>query len=307
MERGPVPIVVVGLFFLARHCWGQSQEIPRQVEFAIDRKDYPRAESLLIEAIDGKPDSPQLLSALARVFYLDGKYLNCATALEKAAKLNPLCERDRITLAIAYIELGQFDWASEDLKEIAAADPRNAAAHYWLGRIDYEDQRFASAQARFQKVVELEPNHARACDYLALCLQALGKYEDAANAFRNAIRVNRVNATPSPWPPFDFASLLMLGSRFEEAEPYLRESLKYDPRFAKAHHRLGVLLAKRSNVSGAVEELQRAAVLDRSYPEPLYALARLYRQQGKVKEADEAMAAFEARGKQSQRSSRRDN
>ena len=61
----------------------------------------------------------------------------------------------------------------------------------------------------------------------------------------------------------------MLINRFEQAEPYLRQSLQYDPRFAQAHYRLGLMLARGSNVSGAVEELQRAAALDQSYPEPL--------------------------------------
>jgi protein O-GlcNAc transferase len=307
MKKGPVPIIIGGLFLFARDSWCQPQHIPKQAELAIQHRDYLRAESLLIDAINGQPDSPQLLSALGRVFYLDGKYLNCATALEKAAKLNRLSEPDRLTLALAYIELGHFDWASEDLKEIAAADPRNAAAHYWLGRIEYEDQRFASAQVRFQRVIELHPNHTRAYDYLALCLQAEGKNEEAARAFHEAVRVNRVNAAPSPWPPFDFASLLMLTNRFEEAEAYLRESLKYDPRFTKAHYRLGLLLEKGNNVSGAVEELQRASALDHSYPEPYYALAWLYRQQGNMKDAEEALRAFEVRRKQAERSSRRKN
>lgn len=300
-------IAFLGLHFFARHCWSQPQQIPEPIDLAIAQRNYSRAETLLVEAARTRPGSTELLLKLGRVFFLNEKYLNCATALERAAKLNQLAKEDRITLAISYVQLGQFHLANEELQELLAADPGYSSAHYWLGRMDYESQRFASAQARFETVIELEPRNARAYDYRALCLQALGRYEGATNAFHDAIRVNRLNAAPSAWPPFDFASLLMLKDQLNDAAPYLLESLKYDPRFPQAHHRLEVILAKQSDVSRAIEELERAAALDQSYPEPLHALAGLYRQQGKVEQANKALAAFETRRKQSFRSSHREN
>jgi Flp pilus assembly protein TadD len=42
----------------------------------------------------------------------------------------------------------------------------------------------------------------------------------------------------------------------------------------------------------AVKTLRQATSADASYPEPHYALSRIYRRQGQVAEADEALSTF---------------
>jgi Flp pilus assembly protein TadD len=78
----------------------------------------------------------------------------------------------------------------------------------------------------------------------------------------------------------------------EEAKAYLGESLRYDPGFAQAHYQLGVLLDKQQRSSEAIQELDQAAILDPSSPEPHYALARIYRKTGEREKADKALAQF---------------
>ena len=58
--------------------------------------------------------------------------------------------------------------------------------------------------------------------------------------------------------------------------------------------RLGLLLEKQGHFEGAVPELKQAAALDAAYPDPLYALVRVYRRQGRTEEAAAALKAFEA-------------
>jgi Flp pilus assembly protein TadD len=56
---------------------------------------------------------------------------------------------------------------------------------------------------------------------------------------------------------------------------------------------LGVTLEKKGRSAEAIQELEEAARLDPSYPEPQYALARLYRKNGDAEKADRALAAFQ--------------
>jgi hypothetical protein len=60
---------------------------------------------------------------LGSVFYLDGKYPNCAAAMNKAQALSPLATRDRNILAMSYIILNRGDSARPELEKLASADP----------------------------------------------------------------------------------------------------------------------------------------------------------------------------------------
>ena len=56
------------------------------VETALQSRHYERAEAVLLDQHNANPTSAPLLVLLGRVFFLDGKYENCAIALKKAEK-----------------------------------------------------------------------------------------------------------------------------------------------------------------------------------------------------------------------------
>jgi tetratricopeptide (TPR) repeat protein len=260
---------------------------------AIQTRNYARAEALLAGEIERRPKSPELLSMVGGVFFLDGKYLNCAVAMKKAAALAPLGARDQFTLAMSYIILNHRDWARPELEKLANADPRSPLYPYWLGRIDYDATQFSAAEAHFQKALNLNPKFMKAYDNLGLTYEALAQYDDAVRVYRQAILMNRSESTPSPWPPVNLGTLLVKLGRLLEAEVYLEESLKYDSRFPKAHFQLGLLLEKEKRDDQACKELLEAVQNDPSYPEPHYLLGRIYTRQGNKLKADAEWQTFQ--------------
>ena len=94
----------------------------------IARRDYNAAEELLVAEIDKNPKSPQLLSVLASISFLNGNYLNTAIAMKKAEKLAPLNNRERFTLAMAYVALKRPDWARPELEKLAQSGEKMDAA-----------------------------------------------------------------------------------------------------------------------------------------------------------------------------------
>jgi Flp pilus assembly protein TadD len=68
--------------------------------------------------------------------------------------------------------------------------------------------------------------------------------------------------------------------------------VRIDSRFAQAQYQLGMVLDKNGKSAEAIKALEEAARLDASYPEPHYALARLYRLTGDTKRADAALESF---------------
>jgi tetratricopeptide (TPR) repeat protein len=256
-----------------------------QLENAIARRDYKRAETILVEEAERDPKSirtARLLEAAGGIFFRDAQYLNSAIAWKKAEAIAPLDERSQFTLAMAYIKLNRRDWARPELEKLAAAQPQKALYLYWLARLDYDAQRYPVAIAGLEKVIALDPKMMRAYDSLGLCYDYLGQFDEAIHSYARAVELNRLQSTPSPWPHLDLAISLVAVNRLAEAEANLRQALGYDPQLAPAHYQLGRVLEMQGGYQAAVESLKQAAALDSAYPEPHYLLGRIYHRLGQA-------------------------
>jgi tetratricopeptide (TPR) repeat protein len=263
------------------------------VQQAIKARDYPRAETILVDEINKNPKAPQLLTFLGSLFFLDGKYLNTAIAMKKAEAIEPLDDRNRFTLALSYVILNQCDWARPELEKLARANPREPLYPYWLGRLDFDAQQFKAAAANLRKALELDPTFMKAYDNLGLTYEVLAQNDDAIRIYQQALDLNRRQLIPSPWPPLNFGTLLIKLDRLKEAETCLQEALRYEPRFAKAHFQMGLLLEKEKKDEEAIRELSRSAEYDPAYPEPHYILGRIYQRIGDKAKADAEWQTFQ--------------
>lgn len=263
------------------------------VQQAIKARDYPRAETILVDEISKNPKAPQLLTFLGSLFFLDGKYLNTAIAMKKAEAIEPLDDRNRFTLALSYIILNHRDWARPELEKLAHANPREPLYPYWLGRLDYDGQQFQAAAANLRKALEVDPNFMKAYDNLGLTYEALAQYDNAIRVYQQALDLNRSRLLPSPWPPLNLGTLLIKLERLKEAETCLQESLRYEPRFPNAHLQMGLLLEKEKKDEEAIRELSRSAEYDPTNPEPHYILGRIYQRVGDKAKADAEWQTFQ--------------
>src|SRR5262249_48238160 len=90
------------------------------IDNALKAQDWPRAEELLVAAIERQPDSPALLTVLGSVFLIEKKPLNAAIAIKKAETLGPIDDRARFTLVLAYVAMHHGDWARPELERLVA-------------------------------------------------------------------------------------------------------------------------------------------------------------------------------------------
>lgn len=272
---------------------GIDPALRARIDAALQAREYTRAETLLLEAVEAQPRSAEALRLLGGVFFLRGRPLNAAVAYKKAEALAPLDERSRFTLVMSYVALGRRDWARPELEKLLEASPRNPLYHYWTARLDYDDGQFEPAVERLLRVIALDPGFTRAWDNLGLNYDALGRFDDAVRSYEEALRLNRASDTPSPWPALNLGLLLVKLDRLDEAESRFRESVAADPGFPQAHYQLGLLLDKTGRPEEAIPELEEAARLDGDYAEPHFALARLYRRAGDQDQARQALQRFQ--------------
>ncbi len=162
-----------------------------------------------------------------------------------------------------------------------------------MGRVDYDAGQYAAAATHFEHVIARDASFVRAYDNLGLCYEALNEPDRALERYGKAVEMNRGGSGSSPWPPLNMGTLLRTRGDLKAAQPLLEEAVKYDGSLAQAHYQLGMLLEQIEKLDEAVAELNRAAHADPQYPEPYYALARIYRRQQKVAESSAALATFQ--------------
>lgn len=267
-----------------------------ELEEAFRRRDYKRAQSILVDEAEKDPKSirtANLLVLAGGIFFLDGEFQNSVIAWKKAEAIAVLDDRSRFTLAMAEIKLNHRDWARSELDQLVNAHPQDSLYLYWLARLDYDAQNYAAAISRLQRVVELDPKMMRAYDSLGLCYDYLGQFHEAIKHYNRAVELNRQQPKPSAWPHVDLAISLIAVNQLAEAEKNLREAISYDPWLPQAHYQLGRVLEMQGGYQAAVQSLNQAIELNPSYPEPHYLLGRIYHRLGEDQLSKKEIAQFQ--------------
>lgn len=267
-----------------------------QLSNAVKQKDFKKAETILVEEANRDPKSPRsarLLEFAGGIFFLDRNYLNSAIAWEKAKAISPLDEHSSFTLAMAYVRLHRPQWAGRELQNLVSEHPGNPLYLYWVARLDYDEQKYAEAIEKLIKVIQLDPQMARAYDLLGLCYDYLGRLQDAIANFTRSVQLNRAQTKPSPWPNLDMAICQIELSDLSGAEKNLREAVAYDPQLSQTQYNLGRVLERQARYQEAMDALNTAIALDARYPEPHYLLARIYQRLGRPERAKTESERFQ--------------
>jgi tetratricopeptide (TPR) repeat protein len=140
---------------------------------------------------------------------------------------------------------------------------------------------WASELSLWSDVVAKSPRKSRPHDNLGLALARLGREPEAAERFREAVRLDPNNARA--WNNLGVA-LAKLG-RAEEAKGALRSAIRVQPDHAEAHHNLGrIYLVDEGRFEEAAALLEKAIALRRDYPEAHANLAAAWNALGRYRD-----------------------
>lgn len=151
---------------------------------------------------------------------------------------------------------------------------RRALAREWYfrGMLTADDRtRREAAAACFHRAVRYHPRLIPARVELAKQLGNLGRFDEAVEAARKALRVAPDDADIH----YTLGGLLERTDKLEEALANTRRALELDPDFAMARYNAGVTYCRLGDEERGAEEFRRAAELNPSLPLPRYNLACL--------------------------------
>jgi tetratricopeptide (TPR) repeat protein len=149
------------------------------------------------EEADTKREEAARLAARAVKRASEGNYQKAVEIYKRALELQPSFHAARRDLAMAYMESGDVENATNHLIEVLRLDPKDAWSWVVLGNLYVREKADLETGEKFlRKALEIKPNDAWALNSLAAGYQKQGQTRDAIDYFDKAISANPEFANP---------------------------------------------------------------------------------------------------------------
>ena len=169
--------------------------------------------------------------------------------------------RDILRVALGHHQAGRLDVAEPMYRQVLAAEPANAMAMHLLGVVCGQCGRPAEAVEWIGKAIAILPGDGAFWGNLGRFLMDLGRFEKAAAATREAIRLGLRTA-----PAYDnLGNALAATGRLTEAIEAHKMAISLDAGLAEAHHNLAHALKQIGDLLGALAEAELAIGLRPRY------------------------------------------
>jgi tetratricopeptide (TPR) repeat protein len=179
----------------------------------------------------------------------------CLEAAVHVIDMDPESPRVHQLLGQMYADRREEDKALAQYKLAEQANPSMPDIHYQVGHLEWQFGDRDNALAEYHKELAINPYHAEADD--------------------------------------EIGSILLILNQPQDAIPYLEAALRIDPALMMAHQQLGKAYAMLRDYKHAEPELQRASTTDLD-GSVYYQLWKVYRAEGKTREAEQAIARCQA-------------
>src|SRR6266487_6776154 len=143
------------------------------------------------EEADAKREEAERLAARAVKQASEGNYKKAIGIYKRVLELQPSFHAARRDLAMAYMEVGDVENATNHLIEVLRLDPKDAWSWVVLGNLYVREKGDLETGEKFlRKALEIKPNDSWALNSLAAGFQKKGQTREAIDYFDKAILAN---------------------------------------------------------------------------------------------------------------------
>lgn len=103
-------------------------------------------------------------------------------------------ETEEMYAVACELESSSPQQAREVYQRLLQLDPDHADAHVNLGRLLHEDGGPAAAERHYRRALEIDPEHETAAFNLGVALEDLGRVREAVRAYEHALEIDPQNA-----------------------------------------------------------------------------------------------------------------
>ena len=223
----------------------------------LERQDFGAAIPPLKQALELSPELVPAHRLLGYALITQGYAAEAIPHLERA--------QDKTALGIAEIQAGRLQDAVSNLQAALAARPNDPDLLYYLGRASG-----LLAKQSIDTLLAAYPDSARAHQAMAENYFVLRRMPDAEKEYREALRLR----PDVPEVHLELGEVYAGAFQWAKAEEEFRAQSKLQPGNAEAAYRLGAALLEQGKVHEARGELVRADKLMPDMPETLYSLGK---------------------------------
>ena len=194
---------------------------------------------------------------------------------------------EAVAFAILLQKNGQLGEAGEVYRRVLDTEPEHARALHYAGVLAHQQGRSDDAIALIEKSLALDPDRADSYNNLGIVLQSASKLDAAIDAYRRAIAIDPRHANAHS----NLGVLLRVTGNPTEAEAAYRTAIEIAPDHIDAYTNLGILLNARGRTEEAAACYCKVITLRPKHPEARRLLALAHCVLGDV---DAAVRIFEA-------------
>ncbi len=205
---------------------------------------------------------------------------------QMAIKSDPSLRTLFVEEAKKYYESGNIEEALKSLDKSITIDPKNAEAHYFYATLLSDNK--TEAMKHYEDAIKADPNFVKAYIPLGDIYYSEGRYDDAINAYKKAISIDKSNEKH-----FFELGMKSLNTKDEEnrtknldnARMNFEKHLMLYPKDLLANFNLGFIYENLGEKNKAIEYYQRSYDIEPSRYDILLSIARLSKDQGKLNES----------------------
>lgn len=235
-----------------------SKQMYRQlVETYRQAKDYPKASAAIDTAIAKNPDDRLLLLQKGQLLGEMGKP---AEGVALMAKLLDGKQDLDVHLSVAQVwekgkNYSEMSKSLDSAEKAASSAPDRERVYFMRGAMFEKQQKFAEAEAEFQKILKEDPDNAGALNYLGYMLVDKNmRLPEALKMIQKAVDQDPTNSAyldSLGWAYFRLDQL-------DEAEKYLKQSLERLSKDPTVHDHLGDVYFKQGKLKEAITQWERS-------------------------------------------------
>ena len=292
------------------------QQLYEQAQAARARGDLSQSEQKYLEVIRLAPQLAIAYHNLGIVYFMQRKYRESTTVLEKAVKLSPRLAGAHVILGLDYYQLYESQKAVDALQAALRLNPSDTNALLYLGKSQIQMRDYRKAAKTLERLVDSRPAdpeglYTLSLSYMKLMLETVNRLGQAApqsylfsllmaqdaearNDDETAISKYREALALRVRPDavgihYALGSVYARTGKYEEAAEEFKKELEINPNDSLALWKLGEL-ALRTDPQEARRYLERAVTLNPDLPQAALAYGRAL---ARTAETEKAVEQFQ--------------
>ena len=251
------------------------------------------ADEALNLALSRDPGFLPALHLKAYVEFSAGRYTEALEWARRFLHEQPDGGETRKVSGLARFMLGDRAGAERDLHRASSQLPNDFDARYYLGRVYFEGSKLTLALESFRMAIELDPRSVKARNHLGQTLEGLTRFDEAKDAYRNAIELEQEGAERSEWPYYNLGTLLLAEGDTGQAVILLERALERNPSSLQTRTKLGAAYSAASRLQDAAEQLRGVVREEPANADAHYQLGRVLMKLGQEDQARKHLTLFE--------------